>query len=92
MFLFIIFAYFIFTEAYFGWTVGKKLVGIRGVDADGRTIGFSKSLIRNLLRLVDGLPALNLLGIFLILTCRRGQRWGDRVAGTYVVREIRITP
>ena len=87
VFLFIIFAYFILMEAYVGWTVGKRILGMRVVDGTGNKIGFSKALIRNLLRLVDGLPALNILGIILIACSPRGQRFGDRIAKTFVVGE-----
>ncbi len=86
VFLFIIFAYFILMEAYVGWTVGKRILGMRVVDRTGNKIGFSKALIRNLLRFVDGLPALNILGIILIACSPRGQRFGDRVAKTFVER------
>ena len=87
VFLFIIFAYLILMEAYVGWTVGKRILGMRVVDGSGNKIGLSKSVIRNLLRFVDGLPALNILGIILIATSPRGQRFGDRVAKTYVIRQ-----
>jgi len=87
VFLFVIFAYFILMEAYVGWTVGKRILGMRVVDGTGNKIGFSKSLIRNLLRLVDGLPALNILGIILIAYSPRGQRFGDLIAKTFVVGE-----
>ena len=85
VFLFIIFAYFILMEAYLGWTVGKLALGMRVVDEAGDKIGLKKSVIRNLLRLVDGLPAFNLTGIILIALSPHGQRFGDRVAGTFVV-------
>ena len=85
VFLFIIFAYFILTEAYVGSTVGKKFLRMRVVNADGNRIGLPKSVIRNLLRMVDGLPAFNILGMVLIGRSTKGQRFGDRVAQTYVV-------
>ena len=84
-FLFIIFAYFILMEAYVGWTMGKRILSMRVVDITGHKIGIVKSLIRNLLRLVDGLPGLNILGVILIASSPRGQRFGDRIARTYVV-------
>ncbi|HEY92729.1 MAG TPA: RDD family protein [Dehalococcoidia bacterium] len=87
-FLFIIFAYFILMEAYVGWTIGKRILGMRVVDVTGHKIGLVKSLIRNLLRLVDGLPGLNILGVILIARSPRGQRFGDRIARTYVVTSI----
>jgi uncharacterized RDD family membrane protein YckC len=87
VFLFVIFAYFILMEAYAGWTVGKLLLNLKVVDEAGNKLGFSKSLIRNLLRLVDGLPAFNILGITLIAVSPRGQRLGDSVAHTFVIRK-----
>jgi len=89
VFLFIIFAYFILTEAYVGWTVGKKILGMRVVDRIGSKIGLTKSIIRNLLRLVDGLPALNLLGIILIMSSPEGQRFGDRIAKAFVTKSTK---
>ena len=50
-FLFIIFAYLILMEAYVGWTIGKRILGMRMVDRSGGRIGLSKSIIRNMLRL-----------------------------------------
>jgi len=89
VFLFIIFAYFILMEAYAGWTAGKKILGMRVVDGSGSQIGLSKSVIRNLIRLVDGLPALNILGIVLIMSSPAGQRFGDRIAKTFVTRSAK---
>ena len=89
VFLFIIFAYFILMEAYVGWTVGKKILGMRVTDGAGQKIGLSKSLIRNLLRLVDGLPAFSILGIILIASSEQGQRFGDRIAKTYVTKSTK---
>ena len=87
VFLFVIFAYLILMEAYVGWTIGKRILGMKVVDVNGHKIGLSKSIIRNILRLVDGLPAFNILGIILIATSPREQRFGDRVAKTYVVND-----
>ncbi len=85
VFLFIIFVYSIFMEAYAGWTVGKKILRMKVVDADGKKIGLARATERNLLRLADGLPAFNILGAVLIDRSPWGQRLGDRVAKTYVV-------
>ena len=88
VFLFIIFAYLILMEAYVGWTIGKRLLGMRVVDNSGDHIGLRKSIIRNLLRLIDGLPAFNILGIILIASSEQGQRFGDRIAKTYVTKHV----
>ena len=89
VFLFIIFAYFIFMEAYVGWTVGKRIMGMILVDERGSKVGLSRSIVRNLLRLVDGLPAFNILGIILIASSTKDQRFGDRIAKTYVMRNTK---
>ncbi len=89
VFLFIIFVYLILMEAYVGWTVGKRIMGMKVVDDTGNKVGISKSLIRNLLRFVDGLPAFNIFGIILIAYSPRSQRFGDRIAKTYVVRSTK---
>lgn len=86
VFLFAIFAYFILREAYVGWIVGKKVLHMRIVNIEEKKIGLSRSAIRNLLRIVDGLPAFNILGMIFIGSSPRGQRFGYRVARTYVVR------
>jgi len=89
VFLFIIFAYLICMEAYAGWTVGKRILGMEVVDENGDKIGLSKSIIRNLLRLVDGLPAFNILGIVFIAYSPKDQRFGDRIAKTFVINSSR---
>ena len=59
------------------------------VRTEGQPVGFVTSLIRNVLRIIDYLPSLYLLGATLILATRRNQRLGDIAAGTLVVRERR---
>ena len=53
---------------------------------DGGRPGLARGTVRNFLRVVDGLPALNMVGIVLILHSVERARFGDRVAGTRVVR------
>lgn len=72
-----------------GRTPGKRWNGLRVVRVGGQPIGFVASAIRNLLRVVDLLPAVYLVGITSILVTRKNQRLGDVVAGTVVVRERR---
>ncbi|MFW6056756.1 MAG: RDD family protein [Chloroflexota bacterium] len=86
LFLVIMFAYFVLAEAYAGRTVGKRIVGLKVTDAAGNTIGLNRSLARNLLRVVDGLPALYIVGAILIAGSPHNQRFGDRVAHAYVVK------
>ncbi len=81
------FAYYIVPEALWGATPGKFLLAMRVVnEADGSKIDWMKSITRNLLRVIDGLPALYLVGFILAVSSPKTQRLGDRVAKTIVVR------
>jgi len=72
-----------------GRTPGKRAAGLRVVRLGGEPPGFLAAAIRNLLRLIDLLPAFYATGVFCILVTRRNQRLGDLAAGTLVVRERR---
>ena len=82
----IIVLYFVFLEGLAGATLGKRLAGIRVERAGGGRPGLVKGLLRNVLRVIDGLPALSILGVVLILTSPERARFGDRVAATRVIR------
>ncbi len=77
--------YYTLCEAASGATLGKRMVGIRVVREDGAHVTLGAALVRNLLRLVDGL-FFYLVGALFALTSARGQRLGDRAARTVVVR------
>lgn len=70
-----------------GQTLGKRVVGIRVLQTDGRRITFAQAVIRNLVRVVDLMPGLYLAGVTSALLDGRGRRLGDLAAGTIVVRE-----
>jgi uncharacterized RDD family membrane protein YckC len=72
-----------------GRTPGKRGSGLRVMRVDGSPEDVVASLVRNVLRLVDGLTLLYVPGIVSILLTRRNQRLGDLAAGTIVVRERR---
>lgn len=78
--------YFVFLEGFAGGTLGKLLLKMRVVDIAGARAGVSRSLLRNVLRVVDSLPTLGILGAILISTSPDKARFGDRIAGTRVVR------
>lgn len=86
LFLAIIIVYFILFEGLSGATPGKMAVGIRVVAVDGSKPGLIKSIVRNGLRVVDGLPVLNIVGVVLIMRSSERARFGDRVAGTRVIK------
>lgn len=82
--LFIGFVYFVALEAMFGSTIGKKILGMQVVKVDGTSCGWGAALVRNVIRIVDGL-FLYLVGAVLIWTSDQKQRLGDRIANTVVV-------
>ncbi|HJL17081.1 MAG TPA: RDD family protein [Sandaracinaceae bacterium LLY-WYZ-13_1] len=72
-----------------GRTVGKRVVGLRTLSERGVRMGFVQSAIRNLVRIVDLLPGLYLVGGASVILDRHRRRLGDLAAGTIVVRERR---
>ena len=78
------FLYYIILEGQFGQTIGKMAVGIKVVSKSGEPIGYRTSLIRNVLRLVDGI-FFYLIGAIMVYQSDTNQRLGDRVGHTYVV-------
>ncbi len=81
----VLLAYFVLAEAFAGVTLGKVVAGVRVERPDGRRIGMRASLIRNLMRILDGI-GVYLVGAVAILATRRRQRLGDLAAGSVVVR------
>ena len=69
-----------------GQTFGKRLLRLRVMDAEGLRLQFSQVAIRNLLRFVDMLPVMYLVGGLACAINRRGQRLGDVAANTVVAR------
>lgn len=78
-----VFLYHVLFEAGFGTTLGKAVMGLQ-VQSDGERSRFVAAIIRNALRLVDGL-ALYLVGFLTANFSRQRQRFGDMVAGTVVL-------
>ncbi|MHC8345702.1 RDD family protein [Pseudomonas sp. RT6P73] len=75
-----------------GRSPGKQWMGLRVVQDDGTPIGWSASLLRNLLRFVDLLPFGYFLGAISCLQHPSFKRLGDLAAGTLVIyREQPLT-
>lgn len=72
-----------------GQTLGKRLLRLRVIDAEGLRLQPSQVVLRNLLRAVDILPGFYLVGGLALLLTRRAQRLGDLAANTIVVRAPR---
>jgi uncharacterized RDD family membrane protein YckC len=80
--------YYTLFEAYWrGQTPGKHIMKLRVIKDSGRQITLFEAMSRNLLRIVDYLPAMYLAGILTMLCTKRHQRLGDLAAGTIVVHE-----
>jgi hypothetical protein len=87
-----IFVYFVLTEGFLGATVGKMVFRVKVLKEDGSPCGLGPAVVRNLLRFIDALPFLYLIGVILIARSNKKQRLGDRVAKTIVVRYRRGYP
>ena len=83
--------YFTLFEAFWrGQTPGKRVMRIRVIQQTGRQVSLFESMGRNLVRVVDWLPAFYIVGAISLFVTRRQQRLGDLIAGTLVVHERRL--
>ncbi len=78
--------YFFVTEAIWGRSLGKTLMGIRVVMADGSRVTTKAAFIRNLCRLADLLTC-HVATIVSAAATRKYQRIGDLAGKTMVVRQ-----
>jgi hypothetical protein len=89
---FIFWGYYLFFEmAWNGQSPGKRRLGLRVIRTDGSPITFTESLIRNLIRLFDFLPAYYGVGVVAMFINSQTRRLGDLVAGTLVVHDRPVT-
>ena len=80
--------YFLISEAAWnGQTLGKRYVRLRAVGDHGEPLTIGQATIRNLVRIVDFLPAFYAIGIVTMFSNSRAKRLGDFAAGTLVVRD-----
>lgn len=69
-----------------GATPGKRMMGLRVVQAAGSPITFGQAVVRNFLRFIDGMPFFTYgFGLTSCLATKRFQRLGDLAAGTVVI-------
>jgi uncharacterized RDD family membrane protein YckC len=86
--LFFYWGYYIFFEMLWnGKSPGKSAVKLRVIRVDGTPITISESLVRNLVRVVDFLPAYYGVGAIAVFVNPQTRRLGDLAAGTVVIRE-----
>lgn len=78
-----------------GATPGQRTMGLKVAGVNGAPVRLPQSIIRNLLRVVDFMPAGYLLGLICCLFTKKFQRLGDLVADTVVIysdTKKRVTP
>ncbi|REJ70979.1 MAG: hypothetical protein DWQ29_24600 [Planctomycetota bacterium] len=76
--------YFMAAELFMrGQTVGKRMIEIRVVKANGFALDPVSILVRNIFRLIDNFAPLWIVPVL----SKKGQRLGDMVAGTIVVAD-----
>ncbi len=75
--------YYTAQEALFSTTIGKALMGLRVVLADGRPIAFRHAFVRNIVRPIDAVGGC-VLGWILAVCSSRRRRLGDHLAHTLV--------
>ncbi|MFA9479885.1 RDD family protein [Phycisphaerales bacterium AB-hyl4] len=88
---------FVLDFGYYAWfelrqagqSPGKRLLGLRVIPASGAQLSFADVMIRNLLRSIDTLPMMMVLGGTVAWIDRYHRRLGDLAAETLVVRDVR---
>jgi len=77
----------VFETVWKGQTPGKRLMKIRVIKGDGRSINVYDAMIRNLIRIIDFLPSVYAIGILTMFIDKKNRRLGDLVAGTVVIHD-----
>lgn len=84
--------YYVWTESS-PWqaTIGKKLLGLKVTDEDGRRISFMRSLIRNLGQFISGMFLC--IGYLMCFWTEQNQCLHDKIAGCLVLdgEDLRMT-
>jgi uncharacterized RDD family membrane protein YckC len=93
IFAIIVFVVFVFydlvCEIFFnGQSLGKRVMKIRVISLDGRRPKFSQYLLRWLFRLVDFALTSGVGALISAIVTENGQRIGDLVAGTALIRTV----
>lgn len=93
LFFLLTFAYFFVTELVWAQTLGKRVMKLRVVRDDHTKAGAGPVLVRNVVRAIDWLPSLYIVGaITVFATGERRLRLGDLAARTKIVASDRTPP
>jgi len=86
----VLLGYPVLMEAFWGGrTLGKAMMRLRVVRADGAPIGLTQATARGALGLIDVWFTLGFVGLVSMLVSKRSQRLGDLVGDTLVLRRSR---
>jgi len=80
--------YFIFMEYRYGFTIGKKVLNIAVIGADGKKAAFSGIVVRNLLKSVPFFGFFLCIDSIGIVTTDKQQRFTEILAETKVIEEL----
>ncbi len=80
------FLYYSVLESLLATTIGNSILKMTVVQRNSEICSFEAALKRNLLRYVEWLPIIYLVGTITIMTSSNRQSIGDRLAGTIVTR------
>ncbi|MEI6222675.1 MAG: RDD family protein [bacterium] len=82
--------YHIIAETTAECSVGKKIMKLKVISADGTKTTPEQSLIRNPLRILDEAKLWGIIGLIMIWASEKKQRFGDYDAKTIVVTNMPI--
>lgn len=83
----VVFFYHLVSEVFFdGQSLGKRLLGIKVVKLTGTEPALNDYLMRWALRPVDTFFSLGSIGVMLISSTEKGQRLGDIIANTTIIK------
>lgn len=68
-----------------GQTIGKKIMKMKVIKIDGYQAGFGDYFIRWIMRIIDILMGMGIVGLIAMLASSKVQRLGDMAAGTAVI-------
>jgi uncharacterized RDD family membrane protein YckC len=81
------FLYYFLMEWRLGWTVGKRIIGLKVTELDGSPLTLRGALVRNVVRLFE-VELMPLAGTATLLMTKRRQRLGDLAARSLVIQDL----
>lgn len=79
----VVFVYFVISEGFFGYTPGKRLLGLKVLRADGGKAGYREAIVRNISKVL--VLAIIVDSLLIPLRGIDKQRLFDKIAGTIVI-------